>query len=389
MTRIVFTEAGSNPGDLFPFTLTRKAQDIRLGIFTIRQKWEHHLGLTSFDNSGEHKTKPEHLLPEGLPGKEMIYLIRGNSLPSKNMASQVKKLRPGEALSLPDETPFLHYLSVEQLRNGAGLSAKKVPIIEEVKVLQFPWEIFAMNKWALEQDFSFVRKKRKSNSISRTNKVVNEKNVFLEKGCSVEHCLINATEGPVYIGKNALVMEGTMLRGPVSIGEGAVVKMGARIYGATTVGPFCTVGGEIKNSVIFAYSNKAHDGYLGDSVLGEWCNLGAGTSNSNIKNSASDIKVHTPSGNKLVGTKCGLLMGDYSRSAINTSFNTGTVVGTCSNVFGTGLSPNYIPSFSWGSDGARYNYDKAIKHVKNWKALKQQTLTAHDASVLESIYNYH
>jgi len=385
----VFTEAGSDPGDLFPFTLTRKAQDIRLGIFTIRQKWEQYLGLSSFDTPGANKADPQRALPEGLSGKEMICLVRCNSLPPNNIAGKIRKLRPGEALSLPGEAPFLHYLSVEQFRNERALLPAKVHTTDETKVLQFPWEIFTLNRWALKQDFGFIRKKRKRISVSRTNKVINDKNVFLEKGCSIEHCTINATEGPVYIAKNALVMEGSMLRGPVSIGEGAVVKMGTRIYGATTIGPFCTVGGEIKNSVIFSYSNKAHDGYLGDSVIGEWCNLGAGTSNSNIKNSASEIKVHTPFGNKAVGNKCGLLMGDYSRSAINTSFNTGTVVGTCANVFGTGLTPRYIPSFSWGIDGTRYRYEKAIEHVGNWKALKQQILTTNEASLLESIYHYH
>ncbi len=389
MTRIVFTEAGSDPGDLFPFSLTRKAQDIRLGIFTIRQKWEQYLGLTAFDIPGADNADPARNLPGNLRGKEMICLVRCNSIPSNSIAGKVKKLRPGEALSLPGETPFLHYLTAEQFQKKETVPPAKVHIVEETKVLRFPWEIFTLNKWALEQDFGFIKNKAKRASVSRTNKVTNDKNVFLEKGGSIEHCTINATEGPVYIAKNALVMEGSMLRGPLSIGEGAVVKMGTRIYGATTIGPFCTVGGEIKNSVIFSYSNKAHDGYLGDSVIGEWCNLGAGTSNSNIKNSASEVKVHTSSGQKAVGTKCGLLMGDYSRSAINTSFNTGTVVGTCANVFGTGLTPKFVPSFSWGIDGTRYQYDKALEHVRNWKALKQQTLTENEASLLESIYNYH
>lgn len=181
-----------------------------------------------------------------------------------------------------------------------------------------------------------------------------------------------------------------MLRGPVAIGEGAVVKMGSRIYGATTIGPGCVVGGEIKNSVFFGYSNKAHDGYIGDSVIGEWCNLGAGTSNSNMKNNASDIQLWTPNGPVSVGTKCGVLMGDYTRTAINSAINTGTVIGVCCNVFGNGLTPKYIPHFSWGSDGVeRYDLLKALSDIQNWKELKQQGVTENEKTILKHIFNHY
>jgi UDP-N-acetylglucosamine diphosphorylase/glucosamine-1-phosphate N-acetyltransferase len=205
----------------------------------------------------------------------------------------------------------------------------------------------------------------------------------------VEHCFLNASAGPIYIGKNAEIMEGSMIRGPFALCEGSLVKMGSKIYGATTVGPYSIVGGEIKNSVIFGYSNKAHDGYLGDAVIAEWCNLGAGTSNSNLKNNASTVKVWNASENKYIpaGLKCGLLMGDYSRSSINTSFNTGTVVGVCCNVFGHGLTPTYIPSFTWGYESScRYSLDKALRDIQNWKKLKNQILTEEEIKKLNSIF---
>ena len=211
----------------------------------------------------------------------------------------------------------------------------------------------------------------------------------MEAGAKVENCTLNAAEGPVYIGKNATIMEGSMIRGPVAICDGAVVKMGAKIYGATTIGPFCTAGGEIKNSVLFGFSNKAHDGYLGDSVLGEWCNLGAGTTNSNVKNNAGEVKYWVDADKKEIsaGIKGGMLMGDYSKAAINTSFNTGTVVGVCCNVVTPGLTPKLIPNFSWGADGiTKYKLNKALLDIDNWKKLKGATITEREKQILTDIY---
>jgi UDP-N-acetylglucosamine diphosphorylase/glucosamine-1-phosphate N-acetyltransferase len=185
-------------------------------------------------------------------------------------------------------------------------------------------------------------------------------------------------------------MEGCLLRGPLAICEGATIKMGAKIYGATTIGPGCVAGGEIKNTVFFGHSNKSHDGYIGDAVVGEWCNMGAGTSCSNIKNTASDIMVWTPKGLVNAGTKCGVVMGDYSRTAINTSINTGTMVGVSSHVYGNGLTPKYIPSFSWGSEGVeRYEFEKALANIANWKALKKQVLSENEKNVLKHIFDHY
>lgn len=315
---MALTFSNINTDNFYPFTLTRKIEDIRIGIFTIRQKHEL-LGLEGEIN------------PLQLPG-----------------------------IINPTET--------KQLGN----------ITDVVK----------FNDWSIRQDFALIAKENIPSQISPTNKITNASQIFIEEGATVEHCFLNAVEGPIYIGKNALVMEGSMLRGPIAICEGAVVKMGTKIYSGTTIGPYCTAGGEIKNSILSAYSNKAHDGYLGDSVIGEWCNLGAGTSNSNIKNTVGNIKLQL---NKITidaGTKFGLLMGDFSRTAINTSFNTGTVVGVCCNIFAGGLTPKFIPSFSWGcTDAILYELPKAFTDIDNWKKLKGQSLTATEKKILEAIYS--
>jgi UDP-N-acetylglucosamine diphosphorylase/glucosamine-1-phosphate N-acetyltransferase len=259
-----------------------------------------------------------------------------------------------------------------------------------LKEINFPWNIVQLNAWAIEQDIQWLKKKKKFRQLSSTNKAINSSNIFVEKGAQVEHCILNATDGSIYIAKGAVVMEGCMLRGPLAICEGATIKMGAKIYGATTIGPACVAGGEIKNSVFFGHSNKSHDGYIGDAIVGEWCNMGAGTSCSNIKNTASDIMVWTPKGLVNAGTKCGVVMGDYSRTAINTSINTGTMVGVSSHVYGNGLTPKYIPSFSWGSEGVeRYDFEKALVNIANWKALKKQVLSENEKNVLKHIFDHY
>ena len=256
-----------------------------------------------------------------------------------------------------------------------------------VKQMNYPWQIFQYNDWAIRKDFEMIAFGRESQPISSTNKIIGGENIFLEEGAIVEHSFLNASSGPIYIGKNASVMEGCMIRGALALCEGAVLKMGSKIYGATTIGPFCTAAGEIKNSVMFGYSNKAHDGYLGDSVLGEWCNLGAGTTNSNVKNTAGEVKVWSNGDSEYlpVGLKCGLLMGDYSRAAINTSFNTGTVVGVCCNIFGEYFPPKLVSDFTWGKE--RYTFAKVLQDISNWKQLKGMTLTENEINTLKHLYN--
>ena len=309
---IIFDDS-SLKDQLYPFAQTRNAIDIRVGILTIREKWE---------------------------------LLNTRS----------------STLTLP------------------GV------INNESKEILSVFDIVRYNDWALRQDFALITKGRRSQTISSTNSIISPENIFIEEGVKMEYCIINASAGPVYIGKNAEIMEGAMIRGPFALCEGGIVKMGAKIYGATTIGPYSVAGGEIKNSVIFGHSNKAHDGYLGDSVLGEWCNLGAGTTNSNVKNTASEVRIWNNATKSYdgVGMKAGLLMGDYSRAAINTSFNTGTVVGICCNIFGTGFPPKYIPDFTWGNE--KYEFEKAIKDIANWKKLKGADITEYDKQILTTLY---
>jgi UDP-N-acetylglucosamine diphosphorylase/glucosamine-1-phosphate N-acetyltransferase len=367
-------------------------QDIRAGILTIRQKWELSLALDSFDKKeGDYKDLDRTFTIDAAIGKDIIYLIHGNIFPTSKLITQVKKLKAGEFISVPGKEAVIYCISSDQVLDPNKIKVKKaIELNEDLSEIRYPWDIVQANWLAIKGDFALLRQLKKKQKISPTNQLINEKEIFIEKGARVEHCVINASDGPVYIGKNALVMEGSLLRGPVSIGEGAVVKMGSKIYGAASIGPNCTIGGEVKNSVFFGNANKAHDGYVGDSVIGEWCNLGAGTSNSNIKNNASEIMVWTPGGPFNVGIKCGMFMGDYSRTAINTSINTGTVIGVSCNVFGNGLTPKYIPSFSWGSDGLeRYDFEKALSDIHNWKSLKQQAITVNEKTILKHIFDHY
>lgn len=336
--------------DLFPFSLVRHVAEIRVGILTIKEKWEKVLGY------------PVSLLSKGKPDINDALVAAANIVPSHHFISR-----------------FLQ---------GGEIDPRTDP--DHCRTIRYPWHIFQFNDWALRADFKLLTDKRTSASIPHNVYVVSPENIFIEENARLSHCFLNASTGPIYIGKNTEIMEGAAIRGPFALCEGAVVKMGTKIYGATTIGPYSVVGGEIKNCMIMGYSNKGHDGYLGDAVLGEWCNLGAGTSNSNLKNNLGEVKVVNPaSGEKInAGIKCGLLMGDYSRSAINTSFNTGTVVGVSSNIFGNGLTPSFIPDFSWGySPIQKYDFEKAIVDIANWKKLKGQTLDDEEIKLLKDIFN--
>ncbi len=367
-------------------------QDIRIGILTIREKWEKIFGIISYDRwEDDYKDLDRSIRLERIDEKDTCFMIHGNILPTLKLIKALKKLKNGEFISANGNTGVIFRFSKKEIQEPNKIKVSKaITIRDDVKSIQFPWDIFQLNDYAIREDFKLLTEKRKSQKISKTNKVNKPGNVFIEKGAVVEHCILNATEGPIYIGKKSLIMEGTAIRGPFASGEGAVIKMNSRIYGATTIGPGCTAGGEIKNSVFFAYSNKAHDGYIGDSVIGEWCNLGAGTTNSNIKNNASTLKVWTPKGEINAGQKCGVFMGDYSKTSINTSINTGTVMGVCSNVFEPGLTPKYIPNFSWGSDGLqRYKLEKALLDIDDWKKLKGKSITENEKTILTYIFkNY-
>ena len=390
--KIIFTEEFCQPETLYPFTLTRQIQDIRTGILTIREKWEKNLGLLSFDKwEDDYKDLDRSIRIDQNIGDDVYFMIHGDILPSPKLVKAVRKLKNGEFISVNGNAGVIFRFTRHEVVEQHKIKVTKaVTIKEEIKSIRFPWDIFQLNDYAIRQDFKLLTQKRKSRKISKSNKIINPSDVFLEKGANIEHSILNASTGPIYIGKNATVQEGAVIRGPFALGESAVIKMGATIYGATTIGPGCVAGGEIKNSVFFANSNKAHGGYIGDSVIGEWCNLGAGTSNSNMKNNASNVRVWTAKGELDAGLKCGIFVGDYSRTAINSSINTGTVIGVCCNVFGAGLTPKYIPSFSWGSDGLqRYNLDKALVDIDDWQKLKNKKLSRNEKTILKYIFeNY-
>ncbi len=390
MNKIIFTEEYCQPENLYPFTLTRQIQDIRVGILTIREKWEILLGLPSFDrNEDDYKDLDRSVTIEDAASDGVCLMIHGNVLPSPKLIKAIRNLKNGEFISVNDNAGIVFRVTKKEISEKHKIAVtKSISVKEDVKTIQYPWDIFRLNDWAIRQDFELLTKKRKSQSVPKSNKVIDPGNIFLEKGAIVQHSTLNASAGPVYIGKNAEVMEGAIIRGPFALGEGACLKMGAKVYGATSIGPYCIAGGEIKNSVLFGYSNKAHDGYLGDSVIGEWCNMGAGTTNSNLKNNAGEVKVWTPKGLVSAGMKCGVMMGDFSRTAINTSINTGTVIGVCCNVFGNGLTPKYIPNFSWGSEGVkRCEFEKALQDIEGWKKLKTQSVTENEKSILKYIFN--
>jgi UDP-N-acetylglucosamine diphosphorylase/glucosamine-1-phosphate N-acetyltransferase len=365
---------------LFPFSLTRPIGDFRIGITTLAQKWAHYLDArVSFAT--------EEYLCEKFPADITTgsFFIFSHLLPSAKLAKTIASLTSGQGLFAGDQ---LLAWTGDRATNINSLGRISFP--ETVQWLEYPFQIFGLNGSMICEDFAWLTQNRDSGKLSATNHVTAASSIFIEPGAQVEHCFLNASQGPIYIGKNAQVMEGAMIRGPFSMGNHSVVKMGATIYGATSFGPHCRMGGEIKNTVVFGYSNKAHGGYLGDAVLGEWCNLGANTNCSNLKNNVRKVKIWNEPGKVYVnaGTKCGLLMGDYSRSGISTMFNTGTVTGVSCNIFGGDFPPKYIPSFSWGGAARwmQYDLDKAVNDARAWQEMKQREMTRGEENILRSIY---
>ncbi|MEP7127829.1 MAG: GlmU family protein [Chitinophagales bacterium] len=377
---------------LLPFTFTRPVCEIRIGILTIAGKWERSLNLRPSYLTQDYLSKKYQLNK-----KALNWLINGSVLPDPRLVAQVVSLQPNEAI-VENEMVVACCVADFSMENGILNSDKIIQqcnvispatFIRSVRKLT---DIFSMNGEALRDDFKLITRQRRSVTVSESNNISHRDAIFIEEGAIVEYAYLNASQGPIYIGKNAEVMEGAMIRGPFSLGEGSVVKMGSKIYYPTTIGPFCKVGGEINNVVMFGNSNKAHDGYLGNAVIGEWCNLGADTNNSNLKNDYSNVKLWNYPQQKFADTGlqfCGVMMGDHSKCGINTMFNTGTVVGVFANLFGDGFPRNFIPSFSWGGHAGitDYKLEKALKVAELVMKRREQTLTDVDAEILQHIYN--
>lgn len=383
MNYVLFDE--SRRKNLFPLTFVRPVADIRFGILTIRQKWERYLNTKL-------STLTDNYLAEKYPlVKEQInIIINGAICPNDKLVEEINKLEPGSAL-IKGDTVIAMCVSEEDLRRQSSPVNEIVTNIDFLEI-NYTWDIFAKNAEAIKDDFNFLTKNRTSAAVPQHTIAYGIENIFIEEGAQILASTINATEGPIYIGKDAIVMEGSNLRGPLAICENATIKMGAKIYGGTTIGPFSKVGGEINSSVIFGYSNKAHDGFLGHSVIAEWCNLGADTNTSNLKNTYDNVKLWNYADETFVETNqqfCGLIMGDHSKCGINTMFNTGTVVGVSANIFGSGYQRNFISSFKWGGTAGFQTFqpDKAIEIAKGMFKRRSLDFTEADERLLEAVYD--
>lgn len=344
---------------LLPFTYTKPVADIRIGVLTIREKWEKYLSLTT-------TTITEEYLEEKYPMVEMAenIMINASFCPTKSLVEKVKGLSNKQAVFKGDDV--IAFFTTDTQEEVNFEEYKQIEFEEELIQVKNTWDIFSLNEKAIQQDFDLLTEGRKSQAIPDGVQCINKENIFIEEGAKLTFATLNASSGPIYIGKDAEIMEGCVVRGPLAMCEHSVLKLSAKIYGATTLGPYCKVGGEVNNSVLMGYSNKGHDGFLGNSVLGEWCNLGADTNNSNLKNNYAEVRLWDYQTGRFAKTGlqfCGLMMGDHSKCGINSMFNTGTVVGVSANIFGSGFPRNFVPSFSWGgaSGFSEYKLNKVFE----------------------------
>jgi UDP-N-acetylglucosamine diphosphorylase/glucosamine-1-phosphate N-acetyltransferase len=360
--------------NLLPLTFNKSVADMRIGILTIAEKWSKYLNTSvsiQYVNAylGDTTSRAE-------------ITIDSSVLPTEVIVDAILALKENEVLA---QNGF------EIASNAPQSNPKTIEFLGDLSRIEFPWDIFTKNDAELRKDFDLLIKGKISQPIDATNKVIGNQ-LFIEEGAKIQCAILNTETGPIYIDKNAEIMEGSIIRGPFYLGEHATLKLGTKIYGATTIGKECKVGGEVSNSVIFGYSNKAHDGFIGNTVIGEWCNLGADTNCSNLKNNYSLVDIYNYRQEKMMSTGqqfCGLIMGDYSKTGINTMLNTGTVVGICSNIFGAGFPSKHIPSFSWCSiDNTEiYQLEKGIETIERMKARRGLKLEDREKSILKFLYN--
>lgn len=369
---------------LLPFTFTRPVADILVGIMTIRQKWEARLGSTI-------TTITEEYLSAKFPMVEMEenVMINAAYLPNDTLVDMISDLKANQAIFKGDDV--IAFFAAENQEEVDFDSYEIIQYTGDCLTIEHTWDIFSKNDAAIRADFNFLTEDRKSQPIPKSVNVIAPENIFIEEGAKLEFVTLNASTGPVYIGKNAEIMEGTVIRGPFALCENAMVKMSAKVYGATTVGPGSRIGGEVKNSVLFANSNKGHEGFLGDSVLGEWCNIGADSNNSNLKNNYEEVKLwsYETEGFAKTGLQfCGLMMGDHSKCGINTMFNTGTVVGVSANIFGSGFPRNFVPSFSWGGAAGFTTYvtKKAFETARLVLSRRNIDFDETEQTILEHVF---
>lgn len=374
----------------YPFTLTSSLASCRVGIFSFKERWEQYTN----DTCGVYTAPYLQALYEDsefLSSTESLYFINVACIPSEKLIEAIKALNEGEKLMTAGGKWIATKTKERQI--SKILMADKPPILmEEVSFILNQLQLLSNHAKFIEKDFKWVASQRKSEPIDPSNNVINKDQIFIEKGATVLCSNLNASDGFIYIGNESIIMEGSSIRGSFVLGKKGVVKMNTSIYGSTSIGPYCLAGGEIKNSILMGYSNKGHEGYLGDSIIGHWCNLGAGTCNSNIKNTAGEIQMWNEFKGEWenVGQKMGMLVGDYSRFAIQSSINTGSYIGVSANIFGNGLLPKHIPNFTWGVIPG-YQLDKAIEDIHNWKKLKGFAISEAEKQVLKHLYqlNHH
>jgi len=380
----VILSDGTTRNALLPFTYTRPVAAIRIGILTIKEKWDKWLNTScSYSTETYLRSKfPIHIENENI-------IINASFLPNAALIKAIKTLKLGEALIFNNQV--IAHITAKPEQNF-NLQEYDIKIFEkEVVTVKNNWDIFSKNGEAIQSDFNLLTKGRKSQAIPKSNTVFNPEHIFIEEGAKVECSILNASTGPIYLGKDAEIMEGSIIRGPFALCDQATIKMGAKIYGGTTVGPHSKVGGEVSNSVLFGYSNKGHDGFIGNTVLGEWCNLGADTNTSNLKNNYAPVRLwnYETAGFAKTGLQfCGLMMGDHSKCGINTMFNTGTVVGVNANIFGSGFPRNFVPSYSWGGSSGFTTYltKKAFEVAKVVMARRKLEFTSLDENILMHVF---
>ncbi len=376
--------------NMLPLSYIRPVAELRTGIFTIRERWEKILkGTASYITSNYLSTRYPMILEDD------NIIINGAVMPNDRLVRLIEQLELNEAYmddgdliaARLNRAQFEHLLLNESIDEISGMELDDTPFIH----LCYPWDLFLTLRATIEYDFQLITKGRVSQPIPSFNQVLAADNIFLEEGAQVTGAILNAQPGPIYIGRNAHVMEGSVIRGPVTIGEGTIIKMGAIIYGPTAIGPECKVGGELKEVVILGHSNKAHGGFLGNSVIGEWCNIGAGTSVSNLKNNYSNVRMWDFATKSMRDTGLqylGMVMGDHSKAGINSMFNTGTVVGVAANIFGAGYPPKFIPSFTWGgaSGLVTHRLEDALGTARKVVARRETALSLEEESILRHVF---
>jgi UDP-N-acetylglucosamine diphosphorylase/glucosamine-1-phosphate N-acetyltransferase len=373
---------------LLPLTFTRPVCELRIGILTIREKWEKWTGQSFSYLTADYLQEKYNLVKSG----ENL-LINGSVTPNRALVDEIFTLSAGEVL-IKGNIFVAGCITANILDEFDGLPPKGYTVREALSDFNHIarlWNIYRLNGSELLSDYRLLTEGRTSATVSTSNNLINPGNIFIEEGAVMDFVTINANPGPVYIGKNTIIMEGSLIRGPLALCEGSILKMGTMIYGPTTIGPYSKAGGEITNSVILGYSNKVHEGYIGNSVIGEWCNIGAGSNASNLKNNFGNVKLWDYATGKFEDTElqfCGLFMGDYTRCGINTMFNTGTVVGISANIYGSGFPGSFIPSFSWGGAAGfeTYRLTNALDTIEKCMALHQKPLDENDRKIISQLF---